>query len=992
LLTTFIPASCTRLTELEDSVHMVDWKAIEEKWQRRWEEADAFETDPDPEKPKFYLTVAYPYPNSPQHIGHGRTYTLTDVHARWKRMQGYNVLLPMAWHYTGTPLFAMVERLKERDPEFLDTFLNLYNIPEEKLTELMDPISMAGYFAEEIKHGMRRIGYSVDWRREFTTVDPIYSKFIEWQFEKLRKKGYITQGSHPVGWCPSCGNPVGQHDTVGDKEPEIEEFTIIKFRKGDMVFPAGTLRPETVFGVTNMWINPDATYVEARVDGETWVISAEAADKLELLEREVERISEFQGSKFIGVTITNPVTGDEFPMLPASFVDPKAVTGVVMSVPAHAPFDLVALDQLKREARKNPDAYRFKPSDIKNLEPISVIEIDGYGAVPARDVVDRMGITDQQDPKLEKATKEVYSAEFHGGRMRNNTGQYASLPVQTAKEAVKEDIVAKGHATTMYEMLEPVQCRCGSEVVVKIFENQWFINYGDPAWKRLAHENIDEMTIIPFELRQEFHNVVDWLREKACARKAGLGTKLPWARDWIIEALSDSVIYMAYYTVIKGINEVGPEPERLTEEFWDYVFLGKGDAESVADSTGFPADKLMEIHKEFSYFYPLDARHSGRDLISNHLTYMVFCHDGIWPRELWPRGIVVNGSVLMEGGKMSKSLNNIIPLINAIEGFGADPLRLSLMITAEPLKDADFSPDLARNMGDNLERFHKRAMDIVEQGGGSPENLRDIDRWMLSRLQSYIAEADEALKELKVRKTIHAAMYNLNQDMDWYQKRVARQMDTPERAEAIRYVEWRALDTQVRMMTPFTPHLCEEIWEKMGGDGFVAFAEWPSVDESYVSQESEVLEGMIRTSMEDVQKITRVTGISPEKIHFYTADGWKWKIYLKALDLARRGQLEVGTLIREAFKDDEMKARSKAVPGYARQIVEDVIRLPDAEVELRLDMGQLNEVNVLTDAVSFIEGEHDCEVAVSAESDPWTEDPAKRAHRAKPYRPAIYVQ
>ncbi|MBN2335651.1 leucine--tRNA ligase [Candidatus Bathyarchaeota archaeon] len=980
------------MTELEDSMHMVDWKQIEAKWQKRWADAGAFETDPDPEKPKFYLTVAYPYPNSPQHIGHGRTYTLTDVHARWKRMHGYNVLLPMAWHYTGTPLFAMVERLKDRDPELLETFLNLYNIPEEKLPELEDPISMATYFADEIKHGMQRIGYSMDWRREFTTVDPIYSKFIEWQFTKLRDRGFITQGSHPVGWCPSCGNPVGQHDTIGDKEPEIEEFTVIKFRKDDLIFPAGTLRPETVYGVTNMWINPDAVYVEAKVDDETWVISAEAADKLKLLERDVEVVNEFQGSKYVGVTITNPVTGDEFPMLPASFVDPKAVTGVVMSVPAHAPFDLVALEQLKREVKKNPESFKIKPGDVKDLEPISVIEIDGFSSVPAKDAVEKMGITDQNDPKLERATKEIYSSEFHGGRMRNNTGQYASMPVQQAKEAVKQDIVAKGMATTMYEMLEPVQCRCGSEVVVKIFENQWFINYGDPAWKKLAHENIDSMTIIPYELRQEFHNVVDWLREKACARKAGLGTPLPWSPDWTIEALSDSVIYMAYYTVIKGINEVKPDPETLTEEFWDYVFLGKGESEAVAESTSYPVEKLEEIHSEFSYFYPPEARHSGRDLISNHLTYMVFCHDGIWPREMWPKGIVVNGSVLMEGSKMSKSLNNIIPLINAIEMFGADPLRMSLMITAEPLKDADFSPDLAKNMKDNLDKFYIRATEIIAQGRGSPDNLRDIDRWMLSRLQSYIAEADEAMVELKVRKTIHAAMYNLNQDMDWYQKRVARQLDTPERADAIRYVEWRALDTQVRMMTPFTPHLCEEIWEKMGGEGFIAFADWPKVDEDLVSMDSETLENMIQTCMDDVQKITRVTGISPEKIHFYTADGWKWKIYLKALELAANDMLDVGTLIKAAFKDDEMKARSKAVPGYARQIADDVIKLPDREVELRLEMGQLNEVNLLQDAMSFIEGEYGCSVAVSAESDPWIEDPAKRAHRAKPYRPAIYVQ
>jgi leucyl-tRNA synthetase len=169
---------------------MVDWKQIEDKWQKRWTESGVFETDPDIEKPKYFLTVAYPYPNSPQHIGHGRTYTLTDVHARYQRMRGYNVLYPMGWHYTGTPLFAMVERLKNNDESLLDTFLNLYNIPEEKLPELEDAVSMASYFTNEIKNGMKRIGYSIDWRREFTTIDPIYSRFIEWQFEKLRKNGY----------------------------------------------------------------------------------------------------------------------------------------------------------------------------------------------------------------------------------------------------------------------------------------------------------------------------------------------------------------------------------------------------------------------------------------------------------------------------------------------------------------------------------------------------------------------------------------------------------------------------------------------------------------------------------------------------------------------------------------------------------------------------------------------------------------------------------
>jgi leucyl-tRNA synthetase len=290
-----------------------------------------------------------------------------------------------------------------------------------------------------------------------------------------------------------------------------------------------------------------------------------------------------------------------------------------------------------------------------------------------------------------------------------------------------------------------------------------------------------------------------------------------------------------------------------------------------------------------------------------------------------------------------------------------------------------------------LERFYKRAERIISQGKGSPENLKAIDKWMLSKLQGHISEANEAMEELKVRKTIHAALYNLNGDMDWYHKRVVRYLDDPVRVEAIKYVEWYVMETQVKMLAPFTPHLCEEIWDMMRGKGFVAFANWPTVDTNLVDKESEEIEEIIQTSLEDVHKIMRVTRITPEKIHFFTADGWKWKIYIKALALAKIGKLNIGTLIRESFKDEEMKARSKQVPAFARQIVDDVIRLPERNLILRLKMGQLKEVGILQDAVNFIKGETGADVYIGAESDPWIEDPTKRAGRSKPYRPAIYV-
>src|SRR6478752_3422127 len=166
----------------------LDWNSIEEKWRGRWEASKIFETELDSKKQKYFVTVAYPYPNSPQHVGHGRTYTLADVHARFMRMLGYNVLFPMGFHYTGTPILGMARRVQDNDVKLLETFRNLYKVPDDKIREFVEPVKIANYFHQEIKAGMIEMGYSIDWRREFTTIDPVYSKFIEWQFGKLKEK------------------------------------------------------------------------------------------------------------------------------------------------------------------------------------------------------------------------------------------------------------------------------------------------------------------------------------------------------------------------------------------------------------------------------------------------------------------------------------------------------------------------------------------------------------------------------------------------------------------------------------------------------------------------------------------------------------------------------------------------------------------------------------------------------------------------------------
>ena len=143
----------------------IDWSAIDKKWQKKWLENNDHEIDSNNKEKKF-ITVAYPYPNSPQHIGHGRTYTIADVHSRYLRMKGFNVLFPMGFHYTGTPILGMAKRVEANDAELIEGFKTLYKVPEDKIKEFVEPVKIADYFHEEIKSGMIEMGYSIDWRRE----------------------------------------------------------------------------------------------------------------------------------------------------------------------------------------------------------------------------------------------------------------------------------------------------------------------------------------------------------------------------------------------------------------------------------------------------------------------------------------------------------------------------------------------------------------------------------------------------------------------------------------------------------------------------------------------------------------------------------------------------------------------------------------------------------------------------------------------------------
>jgi len=960
----------------------IDWNVIDKKWQKKWSENNDHEADSNNKEKKF-ITVAYPYPNSPQHIGHGRTYTIADVHSRYLRMKGFNVLFPMGFHYTGTPILGMAKRVEANDTELIEGFKTLYNVPEDKIKEFVEPVKIADYFHEEIKSGMIEMGYSIDWRREFTTIDPAYQKFIEWQFRNLKEKNLIVQGSHPVGWCPKDQNPVSQHDTLGDVEPDFTEYIVIKFDLNGVKIPVATLRPETLFGVTNIWINPQVTYQKIKVDNEIWITSPECARKLGFLEKKIEVIEDVLGSDFVGQSVKAPHSSDSVLILPASFVKSDNGTGIVMSVPAHAPFDYQALLDSKSGKNKSINSDLLK--NIQNIEPISMINTEGLGNIPAKDIVEKMGILHQDDPKLEEATKEIYSKEFYEGILANNTKQFAGKKISEAKDEIKEWITKTGSADILLELTNsPVKCRCGTECVVKLLSNQWFLDYSNKDWKQKAHSCFEGMNILPNEIRSEFDKVLDWLRERACARQHGLGTKVPWDKEWLVESLADSVIYMAFYIISKYVNKKEINGNDLTDEFFDYVFYGKKDSGEIANKINITKEKLEEIRNEFLYFYPVDSRHSGRDLVPNHLTFFVLNHVALFPEKNWPQEIVVNGSVLMAGKKMSKSMGNIIPLRDAVRKHGDDPIRLTILISAELLQDADFNVEAINGIKNKLESMCENCTKTKAQE--IPE-LEPEDKWIFSVLQNLTSNVSQSMDKIRLREALHHILYDFDSELQWYLKRAKSKQRTN-----ISGILHKILSARVLMLSPFAPHIAEEIWEKLGNSELASKSAWPSSIGIEIDSKSIQTETLLKSIIEDINNILKVTKISPKKITIYTAEQWKSKAYNSILKNVLDGQTNIGTIIKSLIANKETE-QIKKDPDFVKKTLNDILSEPVELRKGRMNIGQIDEKQIISSELSsLVKNDYDVELSVFSESDSEKYDPKNKAKAARPFKPAILIE
>lgn len=837
---------------------MGELNEIAAKWQKRWEDSKLFESNPDGRE-KFFLTFPYPYINSYQHIGHLFTLMRVESFARYKRLRGYNVLFPQGWHATGSPILNAAKRVQQKEAKQIK-ILQGQGFSDEDIRKFEMPEYWIEFFAPEYEKDYKRMGMSVDWRRKFftTSLNPHYDRFIRWQFLKLKQKGYVIKGKFPVVWDPKEEFAVGDHARVEGEGVVPQEFCLFKFRLDDGPYIiTATLRPDTLLGITNLYVNPKEVYKEVETLSERWIVAKPMISKMEFQDFNVKVVRDIPGASLVGKLVKS-YSGNLIPVLPATFLDSNYGTGMVHSVPSESADDLIALRDLQADDEKL-GKYGLDKDIVKSIKPIPIFSTPGISGMAAEYFLNKYNVKSQNErEKLEAIKKELYTLTLNKSRFNEKYEKgfkvnLSGMPVREGQEIIKKELLNDKKIHIFYELTGKVVSRSLAECVVKIVDDQWFINYNNPEWKKLAHECIASMNFYPGKARQQFEYCIDWLHEWACTHHEGLGTRLPWDEKWVIESLSDSTIYMAYYTISHLITKI--EPERLDECFFDYLFLDEGQMPK-----GIDAGLMAEMKKNFSYFYPVDFRNSGKDLIQNHLSFFIFNHAAVFPKKHWPRAIGVNGWVTVDGQKMSKSLGNMIPVRDMAEKFSPDASRITILNGGEELDDPNWDTEFAKSVSGKL--IALKDLYVSNYNKHAVAGKRHIDLWLESELNSIIKKATEACELTNFRTAIQLIFFDMQNAFRHYISRSGNNLN--------KEVTDRFIESSLVMLSPFTPHICEEVWEAIGKRGFVSAAKWPEYDESRISEKIIKEEAMVEKTTSDIRSILKLVKERPKKVYLYS--------------------------------------------------------------------------------------------------------------------------
>ncbi|MCI4336079.1 MAG: class I tRNA ligase family protein, partial [Thermoplasmata archaeon] len=859
--------------------------------------------------------------------------------------------------------------------------LQANRIAESEWPQLEDPGTAARFLGRFYLATFRRFGLLIDESAYVTTIDPDYQAFIGWQFRRLHDRGVLVQAPHFSAVCPVCG-PVSvdasETDLSAGGDAERVIYQLLPFELDDgRILLAATLRPETVFGATNLWLPPTEPLVVWHLGSVEYLVGRVGGTRL--VEQHGGRLGKEEPvAPLLGRRAVAPLTGVRVPLLPSILVDPRIGTAVVMSVPAHAPADWLGVQALDAATRSTlppvVEIVTFPAPDGWSASETALLA--GSGA-PAERAVRATGARTLSDrAALDEATERLYRIEFVRGTMREDL--LGGRPVAEARTEAIAALRAARHGLELHEFSKPVICRNGHEVVIRKVPDQWFIHYSDLGWKDATRALVGRMTFTPPEYGEELTGILDWLGDRACVRRGRwLGTPFPFAPDWVIEPIADSTFYPAYFIVRRYVSSGRLGIEQLTDALFDFVFLGVGPG-----GPGVGTALQQELRDEFLYWYPLDINIGGKEHKRVHFPVFLATHALLLPPPQQPRSIFVHWWVTGAGGaKISKKDvgkgGTIPPTFEAFERWGADAVRLYHAQAASAGQDVEWDPsgvDAAQTRLVDIERV------VREFAGPAAAGPPELDRWLEAAWHDLVNETTTALDDRAIRRASELV----------YARAPALLRRYLARGGAPGPVPGRVIESWIRLLSPVTPHLAEELGEGVE-PRLVAERDWPAAAEFVAHPGALAAEeylDRVEDDLRNVAELARGRGEPANAVQFYVAAPWKSVVeaWLREGTAGGHASPTIRELMSRAETHPELAAFRPQIPAYVQRV------LPQLRGEPRRDVPALDERALLRAAEGYLSRRFHLEsVVVFDEREAEDHDPHNRRARARPGRPAFFL-
>ena len=791
-----------------------DPQKIEMKWQKRWAEARVFETEADPSKPKYYVLEMLPYPSGTLHMGHMRNYTIGDVVARVKRMRGFNVMHPMGWDAFGLPAENAAIKNNTHPSEW--TYKNI----------------------AEIQRGLRRFGFSYDWRREISTCEPEYYRWNQWFFLRMLERGLAYRKKSRVNWCPKCctvlaneqvvnGGYCWRHEDTLVESREIEQWFLkttayadqlledlkqleggwpervilmqrnwigksqgakVKFTVADVAdaepIEVFTTRIDTIYGATSLILAARHPAIEkllswATADSIEWT----RLGKMRQTSVKTEDLATMEKEGFFtGRYAVNPFSGEKIPIWVGNFVLMEYGTGAIMAVPAHDQRDLEFCRKYGLPVR------------------VVVEPLEGEALVPEKMM--------------------AAFGEHEKGRLVNS-GPYNGLSPDEAiaKMAAFAEEKRFGRAETIFRLKDwgiSRQRYWGTPIPVVYCPKDGVVPVPDKDLPVLLPPNpkLTGMGESPLASTPEFVNTT-------CPKCGGPAKREADTMDTFVDS--------SWY-------------------FYRY-------ADPHNDQAPFDSGKV-------AYWFPIDQYIGGITHAILHLLYSRF-----WCKVMRDMGLITHnepaarlftqGMVQKGGVAMSKSKGNVVGAEDMAQKYGADTGRLYTLFAAPPEKDLEWS-------GESIEgswRFLNRVYRLVDRHALTVQGVKS---------RKTDAATASPKEKILLRKT-HQTLRRVTQDFEtrWhFNSAIALVMELtneiylqePLENDVRPEVRKEVLELLTLMLAPMTPHLAEELWEMLGHTGGLWTAGWPAFDEALTREEEVEIPVQVNGRLRGKVKVAVGTG------------------------------------------------------------------------------------------------------------------------------------